>query len=285
MKLLIVSGLSGSGKSTALHLLEDLGYYCVDNLPAGLLSAFATQMIEGQQRFYENAAVGIDARNRPEDLQEFPTILDKLVESGLTSEVIFLDADDNILLKRFSETRRKHPLTRNDIALVDAIDKERKLLDPISSRADLYIDTSHTNLHQLRDLIKERVGRRSNRSMSLLFESFGFKHGMPGDADFVFDMRCLPNPYWDIQLRSYTGLDKPVMDFLDGQQLVEEMFTHLRDFLDAWIPRFEAANRSYLTVAIGCTGGQHRSIYMVQRLAAHFRRVFGEVIVRHRELR
>lgn len=284
MKLVVVSGLSGSGKSTALHVLEDLGYYCVDNLPVGLLSAFATQMVDAPHKV-DYAAVGIDARNRIEDLQQFPTILSALRDSGVLSEVIFLDADNAILLKRFSETRRKHPLTRDHIPLLDAIHKERELLDPISSRADLYIDTSHTHLHQLRDLIKDRVGRKTTRSMSLLFESFGYKHGMPADADFVFDLRCLPNPYWDNKLRQYTGLDAPVVEFLAAQPLVDEMYQHLRDYLATWIPRFEAANRSYLTVAIGCTGGQHRSIYMVERLAAHFRQTFGEVIVRHRELR
>ena len=284
MKLLIVSGLSGSGKSTALHVLEDLGIYCVDNLPVGLLSAFAEQLLAAPERFNHAAAVGIDARNRAEDLQGFSDILEHLTQAGLRCEVIFLDADKNILLKRFSETRRRHPLTGGNVPLVDAIKKERQLLDPIASRADLYIDTSHTNLHELRDLVKTRVHDKAKPSMSLMFQSFGFKRGIPGDADFVFDARCLPNPYWDQRLRGHTGQEEPVVQFLDKQPLVDEMFENLKAYLEAWVPRFEAANRSYLTVAIGCTGGHHRSVYLVERLARHFRDAYGDVIVRHREL-
>jgi RNase adapter protein RapZ len=283
MKLMIVSGLSGSGKSVALHTLEDLGYYCIDNLPIGLLQAFAMQMLGARGDAYQRAAVGIDARNRPEDLAEFPRMLRELAEAGVACEIIFLQADDDTLLKRFSETRRKHPLTRREISLADAIRLERGLLEPIAANADLHVDTTRTNIHQLRDLLRERM-QRSTRSLSLLFESFGYKHGVPADADFVFDVRCLPNPHWHAELRPLTGLDPAVAQFLEQQPEVSEMFEALKGFLETWIPRFEADNRSYVTVAIGCTGGQHRSVYLAEQLATHFRTIRDNILIRHREL-
>ncbi len=284
MNLIIVSGVSGSGKSTVLHVLEDLGYYCIDNLPVGMLSAFATQMECVSDNIYEYAAIGIDARNRISELGRFSEILAELRAAKLACQVLFLDADDNILLKRFSETRRKHPLTSDVVPLKEAITEERALLDSIASNADLYIDTSRTNLHQLRDLIRDRVAKKNTQTLSLLFQSFGFKHGIPIDADLVFDARCLPNPYWKTQLRKHTGLDKPVIDFLQAQPMVEQMFDDITSFLTTWIPRFQAADRSYLTIAIGCTGGQHRSVFLVERLEVHFKDVDTEVIARHREL-
>jgi len=284
MNLIIVSGVSGSGKSTVLHVLEDLGYYCIDNLPVGMLSAFAGQIECGSENIYEYVAIGIDARNRISELSRFPDILTELRAAELACEVLFLDADDNILLKRFSETRRKHPLTNETVPLKEAITEERALLDAIASNADLYIDTSRTNLHQLRDLIRDRVAKKNTQTLSLLFQSFGFKHGIPIDADLVFDARCLPNPYWKTQLRKYTGLDKPVVDFLQVQPIVGQMLNDIISFLTTWVPRFQAADRSYLTVAIGCTGGHHRSVFLVERLAAHFKDVEIDVIARHREL-
>lgn len=284
MKLFIVSGLSGSGKSTVLHVLEDIGFFCIDNLPIGLLANFAAHMVSSPEKTYEFAAVGVDARNRADDLRRFPAILKGLRESELECDVIFLDADDHILIKRFSETRRRHPLSSKQVSLAEAIGKERKSLEAVNTQADLYIDTSHTNLHQLRDLIRERVAHKEQQTLSIMFLSFGFKHGIPVDADYVFDVRCLPNPYWDPQLREYTGQDAPVVSFLEEHELVHEMFADVKGFVTRWIPRFREADRTYLTIAIGCTGGHHRSVYLVERLAKHFANEF-DVLARHRELR
>lgn len=284
MKLIIVSGLSGSGKSVALHTLEDLDYYCIDNLPVGLLEPFAQQLLNNPLPGQDNAAVGIDARNQSDDLLNFPQTLKRLRDQGIHSEILYLQAEDETLLKRFSETRRKHPLSKSKLSLTDAIQQERTLLLPISANASLHIDTTHTNVHQLRDLVLERVGAKSDGNLSLLFKSFGFKNGAPKDADFVFDLRCLPNPHWDTRLRPQTGLDAAVVDYLSSQPLVEEMYATLRSFLETWIPHFQAENRSYLTVALGCTGGKHRSVYLAQRLSEHFKQLYPSVLVRHRDL-
>lgn len=281
MKLLIVSGLSGSGKSIALHALEDLNYYCIDNLPMELLSAFAGQMASAKSQ-YSDSAVGVDARNLATDFQNFPKILSSIRSAGLQCEIFFLDADDGTLFKRFSETRRKHPLTRAEVSLAEAIRAERRLLEPIAALADWHIDTSRTNIHQLRSLIQSRVARQV--SLSLSFISFGYKHGVPVDADFVFDVRCLPNPHWEPPMRLLTGLDTDVVSFLESHSLVGQMFEDIKSFLETWIPRFEAENRNYVTVAIGCTGGQHRSVYLVERLAAYFLSTRPNVLRRHREL-
>ena len=284
MRLVIVSGLSGSGKSVALHTLEDLDYYCIDNLPIGLLEPFAQQLLDNPSPGQENAAVGIDARNQSHELQHFPEIVRRLRDRGIRCEILYLQADDETLLKRFSETRRKHPLSRADVPLADAIRQERSLLEPISANASLHIDTTRTNIHQLRDLVQERVAGKTDGALSLLFKSFGFKHGVPEDADFVFDVRCLPNPHWEAHLRPQTGLDREVAEYLDAQPMVDGMFDAIRTFLDTWIPCFESENRSYLTVALGCTGGQHRSVYLARRLGEHFRQRYPSVLVRHREL-
>jgi UPF0042 nucleotide-binding protein len=282
--LVIVSGISGAGKSSVLNALEDLGYYCIDNLPVNLLPAFAHEMLHGPERNDNNAAVGIDARNRASDLSHFPALLEEIAEAGIEHRIIFLEADDAVVITRFSETRRRHPLTRDSVSLVEAIRHERKLLEPLAARADLCIDTSRTNVHQLRDLVRERIGTNHGGSMSILFESFGYKNGIPVDADFVFDVRCLPNPHWDPQLRSYTGRDPEIAKFLNDESSVEQMFADITAFLDRWIPHFEADNRSYMTVAIGCTGGHHRSVYFVERLSSHYRDRNGRVLTRHREL-
>jgi UPF0042 nucleotide-binding protein len=285
MKLVIISGLSGSGKSVALHTLEDIGYYCIDNLPVGLLATFARHLLEENNgRSLDKVAIGIDARNHPEQLQRFSAILGELRNQNIECQIIFLQADDATLLKRFSETRRKHPLSGKGVSLADAITRERELLNSITQNASLFIDTSHTNIHQLRDLIQERVDSVDSRELSLLFESFGFKHGVPGDADFVFDARCLPNPHWDPNLRPLTGRDPAVAEFLDRHDSAQAMFEQIRDFLQFWLPHFKADKRSYLTVAIGCTGGQHRSVYLIERLAACFRVQHQNVALRHREL-
>jgi RNase adapter protein RapZ len=284
MKLIIISGVSGSGKSTALHVLEDQDYYCIDNLPVGLLPDFAIKMNAFPSHLGELAAVGIDARNPAPDLSRFPEILSRLRQSGVEIEVIYLDADDEVLLKRFSETRRKHPLSGNDVPLQDAIYQERLLMQPIIDQAALYIDTTQRNVHQLRDLIRERVQGKQSAQLSLQFESFGFKHGIATDADFVFDARCLPNPHWQTSLRNLSGQDKAVATFLENQPLVKRYFEQIQTMMSQWIPSFEDDNRSYLTIAIGCTGGQHRSVYLVEQLAQHFRQTREHVIVRHRDL-
>lgn len=283
MKLIIVSGLSGSGKSVALHTLEDLGFYCIDNLPAGLLGALALEL-NLAPGMLDKAAVGIDARNIPKDLEAFDSILDQLNSQGIETEVLFLTCETDTLIKRFSETRRRHPLTSKGLSLAEAIEREKQLLEPIAGRGDLFIDTSQTTLHQLRDLVSQRVERREESRLSLLFESFGYKHGIPTDADFVFDARCLPNPHWQLELRQLTGRDQPVIDFLKNEPKVEEMYRAVCTFFGDWIPAFEADNRSYLTIAIGCTGGQHRSVYLSERLALHFSEYYPNVATRHREL-
>ncbi|HET8701732.1 MAG TPA: RNase adapter RapZ [Nitrococcus sp.] len=283
MRLVIISGLSGSGKSIALNTLEDTGFYCIDNLPVGLLSALGYHVTETPTAANHHYAVGIDARNGPEDLSRFPQILQEIIARGIQCEILALDAEHDTLLKRFSETRRRHPLSGPDVPLAEAIERERKLLEPILERADLIIDTTRTTVHQLRDLVRKRLVREPY-SLSLLFESFSYKQGIPPDADYVFDARCLPNPHWQPELRSLSGLAPAVGRYLAAQEDVARYYTQVQDFLEQWIPHFERENRSYLTVAIGCTGGQHRSVYLVKRLADHFRTQRANVSVRHREL-
>lgn len=283
MKLLIVSGLSGSGKSVALHTLEDLGYYCIDNLPAGLLGALASELDQATHPV-DKVAVGIDARNLPNALQHFSKVQDGLQHSGIDSEILFLTCDDDILIKRFSETRRRHPLSSDEVTLAEAVQRERKLLEPIAARADLTIDTSQTNVHELRELISKRVRADDDAGLSLLFQSFGYKHGVPADADFVFDVRFLPNPHWQPTLRALTGRDAAVIDYLQGDTQVMRVLGELDGFLANWLPAFEADNRSYLTVAVGCTGGQHRSVFIIERLAESFRTRYPSVATFHREL-
>jgi len=284
MRFLVISGLSGSGKSIALQSLEDLDYYCVDNLPLGLLLSFAQTVMTADRLGHESVAVGIDARNLSSDMGSFPTIMEEIRKLGFECEVIFLEAGDNVLKKRFSETRRKHPLTDERTSLDEAVKAERRLLELIEKNADIHVDTSLSNVHQLRALIRDYVRSDVSAQLSLQFMSFGFKQGVPGDVDFVFDVRCLPNPYWDPKLRTHRGTDQPVIDFLDAQAGVNQMFEDLSGFLQRWIPEFDKENRSYLSVAIGCTGGQHRSVYLVERLAAYFHGLNKHVIVRHRDL-
>jgi len=284
MKLIIISGLSGSGKSIALNTLEDLDYYCIDNMPIGMLSALVEQLLSNWGKDHQNIAVGIDARNSHGDLQHFPELLEDLAQSRLSVEIIFLEADDSTLLKRYSETRRKHPLTDGDMSLADAIKMERELLYPIAAQAALIVDTTHTNIYQLRELVRSRVMSEPTESMSLLFQSFGFKHGIPSDADFIFDLRCLPNPHWEHKLRALTGQDDAVIEYLHAQSWVNEMEQQIKTFLEIWIPRFEQENRNYMTISIGCTGGQHRSVYMAERLCTYFKESRNNVLIRHREL-
>jgi len=283
MKLTIISGRSGSGKSTLLHILEDRGYYCIDNLPASLLPALADR-ISNDDTNLPNVAVSIDARNISADLQQAPEIISELQARELPTEIIFLDANSQTLLKRFSESRRKHPLSNESTDLYEAIDIESALLKSISMMANFVIDTSNMSLHQLRDLVKNRLLENNETRMALLFQSFGFKNGVPVDADLVYDVRCLPNPYWDIALRSLTGLHIDVAKFLDSQEEVQEMTDDIRDYLEKWLPKYESNNRSYITVAVGCTGGQHRSVYISEKLKKYFSSKIKNVQIRHRDL-
>jgi UPF0042 nucleotide-binding protein len=285
MRLIIVSGLSGSGKSVALHLLEDIDYYCVDNIPAALLKPFISHTIRGTDEIYPRTAVGLDARNRPNEIETVPALVAELRRSGIDCEVLYLHASDEVLLKRYAETRRKHPLVSGAVGLREAIASERRLLEPITSAADLVIDTSNMGVHALRENIRERVQRRIEGRLALMFESFGYKHGIPGDADFVFDVRSLPNPYWIHELRPLTGRDQAVIEYLAGQDSVRTMITAVGEFLTPRIEEFARASRSYLTIAVGCTGGQHRSVYIAERLADHFRNSYPQVLTRHDSLR
>jgi UPF0042 nucleotide-binding protein len=285
MRLVVISGRSGSGKSSALNILEDVGFTCIDNLPAGLLPDLIAQLKSDSNNSADlNIAVGIDARNLVGDLNKIPDILQRISNSGVDVSVIYLYAHSGDLLRRYSETRRKHPLSSDHINLKEAINLEKGMLAPISDIADRTIDTSGLSLHQLRDLIKNTVVPHSVQHMSILFQSFGFKRGTPEDADFIFDVRCLPNPHWKRELRVQTGRDPDVIQFLEGQVDVASMLADIIGFLTRWIPKFQSNNRSYLTVAIGCTGGQHRSVYMANRLCEHFSNDQPFVQVVHKEL-
>ena len=284
LRLIVVSGLSGSGKSVALHVLEDLGYYCIDNIPAALLKSAVHEVHSGEGPAAELLAVGVDARNRPQDLEALPGLIDDLRELGVRTDIVFLHASDEVLLQRYSETRRRHPLAEHGTELRKAINAEREILTHINNAADLVIDTSRTSVYELADAIRERVDRRKSESLSVLIESFGFKHRIPADADFVFDMRCLPNPYWSTDLRGLTGLDNEVIDFLDAEEAFTAMYEDIVGFLNRWIPRFEDAHRGYLTIAVGCTGGQHRSVHMTEKLAASLRENHEPVLTRHNNL-
>ena len=279
MKLTIISGRSGSGKSIALRVLEDLGHYCVDNLPVNLLPTLTHAVVDE----YDQVAVSIDVRNLPKDPDELNEILNYLPTHWKVT-IVYLDAADDILVRRFSETRRLHPLSKYNISLIEAIATESNLLAPIAERCDLYIDTADLSVHQLAELVRERIlGKKSSR-LVMVFESFGFKHGIPKDADYVFDARFLPNPHWEPELKPLTGLDEPVQSFLGSQPLVTKFVWQIQNLITTWLPHLERNNRSYVTVAIGCTGGQHRSVYVAETLAANIRPVHPDLQIRHREL-
>jgi len=279
MRLIIVSGRSGSGKSISLHVLEDMGFYCVDNLPLALIPDLLKQTFTHT----EQVAIGIDARNVAANLEKLQEILDNVSDQVDSCEVLFLSADDETLLKRYSETRRSHPLTKKGIPLAEAIQLEQQLLSPIAMRADLWIDTTHLTMHDLREHLQQRLGLKSATHMALLFKSFGYKYGALLDADYVFDVRCLPNPYWQAGLRANSGLDAKVQDFLNAQPAVLEMVETMANFLNTWLSSFAQNGRKYMTIAVGCTGGMHRSVYIVEKLAALFQENWA-VQVRHREL-
>ena len=275
MQLIIVTGLSGSGKSVVLKALEDTGYYCVDNLPATLLP----QIYENLSSSQKLIAVSTDTRSAA--LEALPENIEKLKAQGVNVQVLFLESTTQALVKRFSETRRRHPLSNDDITLAESIECERKLLGPLSELGH-HIDTSDLSANTLRGWVKDFVAQE-NKNIILLFTSFGFKHGIPLDADFVFDVRCLPNPHYDPKLRPMTGRDAPVKAFLDRQPLVHDMYQDIQNFVIRWLPSFVRENRSYLTIAIGCTGGQHRSVHIVEELGKHFSQQ-QQVLIRHREL-
>ena len=284
MRLVIISGLSGSGKSVALHALEDLGFYCIDNIPVPLLRSFVDEVLPRQDAAFQNVGVGLDARNRPADIAAIPGLVQKLRAEGLSCEIVFLQARDDVLLARFRETRRKHPLTNKDTSLAEAVAQERELLGPVIDTAELIIDTTNMTVYELREQIRDRIGGREPGTLSILIESFGYKHGVPPDADFVFDVRCLPNPYWEPQLRPLSGKDAPVIAFLDAQPLVQRMVDDITRYLENWIPCYQDFQRSYLTVASGCTGGQHRSLYIAEAVARRLDARFGPIRTRHHEL-
>ena len=276
MQLIIVTGLSGSGKSVVLKALEDTGYYCIDNLPATLLPEIYENLNAAQER------VAISTDTRSAALEALPENIEKLKAQGVTVQVLFLESTTQALVKRFSETRRRHPLSNEDITLAESIEYERQLLSPLAELGP-HIDTSDISANTLRAWVKDFVASNNN-SITLLFTSFGFKHGIPLDADFVFDVRCLPNPHYDPLLRPMTGRDQPVKKFLEQQPLVIEMYQDIENFITRWLPSFIQENRSYLTIAIGCTGGQHRSVHLVEELGKHFTSQKQQVLIRHREL-
>jgi RNase adapter protein RapZ len=281
MRITVVSGLSGSGKSVALHMLEDLGFYCIDNLPAALLKPFISHTVRSAESTYTRSAIGLDARNTAHEIATVPQLIEELERGGIECEVLFLVASDEELLRRFAETRRTHPMSRERLSLREAIDTERRLLEPIAQAADLIVDTSRMGVHELRQVVRLRVEQRATGRLSITVESFGYKHGIPGDADFVFDARSLPNPYWEPALRELTGRDPEVIRYLESHSSVAQLIEDIARFIEARIPDYQASLRGYLTVAVGCTGGQHRSVYIVDRLIAHFAAKYPQVAARH----
>jgi len=281
MHLVIISGMSGAGKSQALHTLEDQGYFCIDNLPLELLkSALKTEKLTKENKI----AIGIDARGGKKYLDEFPKIVTNL-KNQFKTDIVYLYASKSVLIKRYGETRRKHPLSEVDTTLRDTIIKEYELLAPVREIADMQIDTSTSDIYELSTQIKNRICGTEHQSLSLMFQSFGFKYGTPRDSDYLFDVRCLPNPYWVPELRGHTGLEDNVRKWLSSQELVSKMENDLINYLETWIPHIISCKRAYLTISIGCTGGHHRSVYLTEKLANHFSKTYkNSIIIQHREL-
>lgn len=285
MRVVIVSGLSGSGKSVAINTLEDDDFYCIDNMPVSMLPICIEHLTTASPSFYEKIAIGVDVRNVSQDINLFPNIITQLKEQGIDIELVYLEADDETLIQRYSETRRKHPLTKNGLPLVEAINMEKQILGEVTLLADLRIDTTATNVRQLRSIITAQVCGKKSTKLTILLQSFGFKYGVPNDSDYVFDVRCLPNPYWEQHLRKLTGHDPQVIDYLQSHAEVKQMIESINSFIENWLPHFVRENRSYLSVSIGCTGGQHRSIHIAEYLADRFRKFDDiHVSVRHRDL-
>ena len=280
--VIIVSGMSGSGKSTALNALEDLGYYCIDNLPGELLPGFGPQLSSNPE-LYEKIALGIDARSREVNLQVVLDWMDSLRADGFKCKLLFITADKPVLIQRFSETKRRHPLTGGDQALPAAIESEQRLLEPLRLNADQVIDSSNTNIHQLRRQVWNFADRRSS-GLSIVLQSFAFKQGVPQDVDFMFDARVLPNPYWQDELRALNGKDDLVKRWLESDDRVIRMAVDIQGFLDTWLPAFLEAQRSYVTIGIGCTGGKHRSVYLAEKLGNALLEKYDNVLIHHREM-
>ncbi len=278
MELIIISGRSGSGKSVALRVVEDLGYYCVDNIPVNLLPSLVRSVSDN----YDKIAVSIDVRNLPKDQQQFNDILEYLPDFAKPT-LFYLDSDDQTLIRRYSETRRLHPLSIDSLPLDLAIKKEKELLDVLVTRADHVIDTTDLSVHQLAESMRETILGKKDKQLIITFESFGFKHGIPKGADYVFDARFLPNPHWEPELKPLTGLDQPVKDYLASHSIVQKFTWQIQTFVQTWLPHLERNNRSYLTIAIGCTGGQHRSVYLAQIIGESFAMSHPNVKIRHRE--
>ena len=281
--LIIISGRSGSGKSTALHLLEDEGFYCIDNLPLGLLENLLQEIEQAHFAHYRGVAVCVDSRNAWTNMGDLAPVLLSIPERT-HGTILYLDALDPILITRYSETRRKHPLSNTKTTLSDAIGKERELLEPILELASIVVDTSDMTIYELRDTIRQRLLGAEKGELSLLFQSFGFKKGIPSDADLVFDVRMLPNPHWVKELRLLNGTDDAVIEFLGQQPLTDALYQDIKQFVEKWLPSYGQSNRSYVTIAIGCTGGQHRSVYMARRLYLQFSEQMTNTNIRHREL-
>lgn len=281
MQLTVISGRSGSGKSTALAVLEDADYYCIDNLPAGLIPGLLEEMGPDGSLHQHRVAVCIDARNSSADLSQLPKLL---ALAQIDTNIVYLDASDAVLTQRFSETRRKHPLSNKDIALQDALVHETIILEPLANGANTPVDTTGMTYHDLRSHISDILLASNTQTMSVLFQSFGFKNGVPMNADLVFDLRCLPNPHWNDKLRALTGKDEAVIQFLENQSLVNDMYRDIERYVDNWLPHYLKNQRAYTTVALGCTGGKHRSVYMAQRLQTQFSQQFDNTQVRHRDL-
>ena len=279
MELIIISGRSGSGKSVALRALEDIGYYCIDNLPLALFS----QSIEILKNNQEAVAISLDIRNIPES----PVMLEQVLQQlppNIKVKIIFLDCERSVLIRRYSDSRRLHPLSVKNMTLEAAIDIERELLEPLFQHADLVIDTTHISTHELAEKLRQFLRGKSEKELNIVFESFGFKYGIPLDADYVFDVRFLPNPHWDPQLRPMTGLDEPVIDFLNRHNDVHNFIYTTRNYIETWLPLLEQNNRSYLTIAIGRTGGKHRSVYIAQQLGEYFLNRGKKVQIQHGSL-
>ncbi|MPW36904.1 RNase adapter RapZ [Vibrio sp. B1Z05] len=280
-QLVVVSGNSGGGKSVALRALEDIGYYCVDNLPVALLSSF----VDGLSPKQTKVAVSIDIRNLPSNPKQVTAVLTTLDDSVQVT-VLYLEANEETLVKRYSETRRIHPLSliKDSRSLQQAIVEEKILLSALKERADLVIDSSKLSIHELSEMVRKRILGRDGQELVMVFQSFGFKHGLPSDVDYVFDVRFLPNPHWEPTLRPLTGLDKPICDYLYGFDDVVELKEQIQAFIERWLPALEKNNRSYLTVAIGCTGGKHRSVFLTQQIGEYFLAQGQQVLIRHNQL-
>ncbi len=285
MKLVIISGLSGSGKSVAINTLEDADFYCIDNMPLSMLLTCIEHLTANPLPYYEKAAIGVDARNASKDVVSFPEIVSAIKNSGINLELIHLEANEDTLIQRYSETRRKHPLTKNGLPLVEAIHMEKQILEDLVLLADLRIDTTSTNVRQLRSIINERVCKKTSANLTILLQSFGFKYGVPKDSDYVFDVRCLPNPYWEKSLRDLSGKDIEVIEFLQSHNEVTQMIDSISAFIEKWLPLFIKENRSYLSVSIGCTGGHHRSVHVSEYISNRLKNFQDtHVSVRHRDL-